>query len=98
MNPMLLRLCGEQNWRCCHCRDDMDPGLDALHPKAPSIEHVHPRCLGGSNDWSNLAAAHRECNNAYSHRHGHSAKISPAMMPGRFPVMVDALRAAGLVA
>ncbi|RVT96311.1 HNH endonuclease [Rhodovarius crocodyli] len=53
------RICGEQNWRCCHCgfRTNLDvPG------RQPTREHIIPRSLGGPNTYDNLALACARCN------------------------------------
>lgn len=50
-----LRLCGEQNWRCAYCGKPMED-------ETASIDHVIARSRGGSNEWENLVAAHRQCN------------------------------------
>lgn len=49
------RLGGEQNWRCCYC------GC-ALEYETLTIEHVIPALHGGTNKWTNLAAACKPCN------------------------------------
>jgi hypothetical protein len=41
---------------------DIDPFLKAPDPWAPTIDHIVPRSLRGSNDPSNLRAAHAKCN------------------------------------
>jgi hypothetical protein len=62
--PELFRLCEAQNWRCCYCGITLAtgrPGNDTA-----TMEHVVPKVAGGSNDWSNLVAACKLCNNARS--------------------------------
>ena len=58
----LPSLCEAQNWRCCYCGGRMDG--TGQEPDAPSVEHVLPRSMGGTDDVGNLAAAHRRCNEA----------------------------------
>lgn len=59
------RVCGEQNWRCCHCGVRTN---EAGAPKQqPTWEHIIPRCIGGSNEYENLAMACLRCNNARGH-------------------------------
>jgi uncharacterized protein (TIGR02646 family) len=49
------RLGGEQNWRCCYCGCVLELGT-------LTIEHVIPAAAGGTNEWTNLAAACGACN------------------------------------
>lgn len=56
----LQSLCEAQNWRCCYCGQRMD-GRNH-EGDAPSVEHVVPRSLGGTDARDNLVAAHRSCN------------------------------------
>jgi len=60
LRPQLVRLCEAQNWRCCYCGVHMT--TSARRDRSPSIEHVVPRFVGGSDDWENLVAACRLCN------------------------------------
>jgi uncharacterized protein (TIGR02646 family) len=53
-------LAESQNWRCCYCQIRMDG--EGQDPDAPTIEHVQPLSMGGSDDWDNLVAACRRCN------------------------------------
>lgn len=57
---MLSRLCGEQNHRCCYCFVIMDGAVGA--DNQATIEHIISVSLGGSDDWTNLAAACLRCN------------------------------------
>ena len=47
-------LAREQNGKCFYCHLRMHDDV--------TLEHVSGRSLGGSNAWSNLAAAHAKCN------------------------------------
>ncbi len=60
MQAMRTRLAGEQNWRCCWCGIRMRADRGA--PDSVTIEHVWPKCLGGSDEYANLAAACYRCN------------------------------------
>jgi hypothetical protein len=71
----LVPLCEAQNWRCCYCGIHMELGRERMWTDqtwrattgvGATIEHVVPRVAGGTNDWFNLAAACRLCNNARS--------------------------------
>lgn len=62
---LLAQLAGEQNWRCCHCGVRTN---EAVHPDdEPTIEHVIPRALGGTDAEGNLAMACRACNTTRGH-------------------------------
>ena len=37
-------------------------GLKTKNSKNLTIDHVHPRCLGGDDSWTNLVTACRQCN------------------------------------
>lgn len=54
----------QQN-RCYLCGDKMAAQGDITAPDVfmPSIEHVIPRCKGGTNRLGNVALAHKGCNN-----------------------------------
>jgi endogenous inhibitor of DNA gyrase (YacG/DUF329 family) len=56
----------------CHiCRKRVDMALSGMAKQGPTIEHITPVSLGGTNDPSNLALAHRHCNTSRGNR-GHS--------------------------
>lgn len=54
------RLSEAQNHRCCWCHVRFSDVLGA--DDAPSLEHVIPIALGGTNTPDNLAVACRRCN------------------------------------
>lgn len=54
--PSVREVCEFYNWICPFCGEKIKSLKDA------SREHVRARSLGGSNDFSNLVAAHRHCN------------------------------------
>jgi len=63
----LYRLGEAQNWRCCYCGIYMHTGSHRPTSRdCATVEHVVPRTAGGSDDWLNLVAACRLCNNARS--------------------------------
>lgn len=45
----------------------IDRKLEPPSPWAPTVDHIIPRALGGSNQASNLRAAHAKCNNDAAH-------------------------------
>lgn len=50
------RILDRDGWRCHICKRKI------AHARDAHIDHVHPRSAGGSDADSNLAAAHRWCN------------------------------------
>ena len=56
---MFLRICGEQNWRCCHCGFRTNLDVSGRHP---TREHIIPRSMGGPDIYENLALACYHCN------------------------------------
>lgn len=49
-------------WRCEICGEKMSPTYSRRDPWSPTLDHITPRSLGGSDDPSNLRAAHMWCN------------------------------------
>ena len=50
-------------WHCRWCGEAVDPALVGTRSKwAPSVDHIIPWSLGGTNDPSNLQLMHRVCN------------------------------------
>lgn len=47
---------------CGICGDLVDFSLPPKSRMAPSVDHIHPRALGGSDDPTNLQLAHLRCN------------------------------------
>ncbi len=52
----------EAGWTCYLCGREIDQALRGPHPLSASIDHVKPLAQGGTNDRSNLRAAHLACN------------------------------------
>lgn len=48
--------------KCYYCAEDTLPHLEDFQAKKTTIDHKHPRSLGGSNKKNNLVIACRECN------------------------------------
>lgn len=55
------KLAEAQNWKCCWCGIECRP--EPNFTNSATIEHVHPRSLGGENHWDNYAMACAYCNN-----------------------------------
>lgn len=55
-------------WICGICGKAVDRDLTFPDPMSPSIDHVLPRSLGGSDDPSNLSVCHLRCNHVKSNR------------------------------
>lgn len=49
-------------WVCYLCSEKVDTSGDPWSDRFPSLDHILPRSLGGTDDESNLATAHRVCN------------------------------------
>ena len=48
--------------RCRYCGLELDPFVDDDHPLFLTVDHVMPRCLGGTSEFKNLVVACRPCN------------------------------------
>jgi 5-methylcytosine-specific restriction endonuclease McrA len=61
---------GSQAWQgaCIHCRRALLVALDGEPIGAATIEHILPRCHGGSDDLDNLALACARCNQQKGYR------------------------------
>lgn len=57
-----LEIFERDQWRCWLCGDGIDRELQVPHRMAATVDHVQPRIFGGSDDPSNLRAAHHSCN------------------------------------
>jgi 5-methylcytosine-specific restriction endonuclease McrA len=68
--PVLsTRQIAERDGNNCHlCGKDVDLSLSGRHQRGPTIDHIVPVSLGGTNDPENLALAHRDCNVKKSNR------------------------------
>lgn len=49
-------------WECQICASPIDRSLRHPHPWSPTIDHIVPLVRGGSDEPSNLQAAHMTCN------------------------------------
>lgn len=50
------------DWICQLCGDRVDRDTHWNAPLAPSLDHIAPQSLGGSDEPENLRTAHRVCN------------------------------------
>lgn len=57
-----LEIYERDNWMCHICSEPVDRAGDPNGNRAPSLDHLIPRSLGGSDDPSNLKTACRSCN------------------------------------
>ena len=56
LKPTRRNILKRDNYTCQYC------GLKTKNQKNLTIDHVHPKCKGGDNGWTNLVTACRECN------------------------------------
>jgi 5-methylcytosine-specific restriction endonuclease McrA len=49
------------NNKCWYCGLEMNP--HGNQEKSATIEHILPRCHGGTDEWHNLTLTHKKCNN-----------------------------------
>lgn len=58
-----LAIYERDGWVCQICDEPIDRNADPITGgRAPSLDHVRPRSLGGADDDANLRTAHRDCN------------------------------------
>lgn len=57
-----LELYKRDDWTCQLCGEPVDRDVHWNEPRAPSLDHVLPKSLGGSDEPENLRTAHRHCN------------------------------------
>jgi len=50
------------DWLCQLCESPVRPEEDPNHPRYPTLDHIQPRALGGSDAPENLRLACRQCN------------------------------------
>lgn len=56
------RICERDGYVCGLCLEPIDPTLPSRNRMAPSVDHIVPLALGGSDDDANLRPAHIGCN------------------------------------
>ena len=57
-----LRIYRRDKWVCQICMRPVNGRLKRNHPMSPTLDHITPFSLGGSDDFSNLRLAHNWCN------------------------------------
>lgn len=57
-----LAVAERDRWTCAGCLEQIDPALRRPHPRALHVDHKIPLAAGGTDDPSNLAAMHADCN------------------------------------
>ncbi|MFB9512387.1 HNH endonuclease [Streptomyces purpureus] len=62
--PKLDDIARRDGWRCHLCLRSVDPGLHFQHRDAATLDHLVPVSVGGTDEPSNLALAHRGCNSS----------------------------------
>lgn len=55
-------------WTCGFCGYDVDRTLGGYDEFGPTLDHIVPRSMGGTDDEDNLRLVHRYCNTARSNR------------------------------
>ncbi|MGW9196063.1 HNH endonuclease [Micromonospora chersina] len=58
----IRELAERDRWRCHLCRRRVSRALRYPHPRSASRDHLVPVADGGTNDPTNLALAHWDCN------------------------------------
>lgn len=66
--------------KCIHCRTKLAISVDGDPISAASIEHIVPRCHGGTNDLENLAIACQRCNAEKGYRHDVQHASDPKLL------------------
>lgn len=59
-----LEIYERDDWKCKICDEPIDVDAHWNDNLAPSLDHIVPRSLGGSDDPDNLRTAHRSCNSS----------------------------------
>lgn len=57
-----LAIYASAGWLCSLCGCPVRPDEHSNHPRYPTLDHILPRALGGSDEPSNLRLACRQCN------------------------------------
>lgn len=63
-------LCIRDNFRCQYCNKECET-------KALTMDHVHPKSLGGKKNWTNIVMSCRPCNT----KKGHKTAMRPRCEP-----------------
>ena len=68
ISPVTRRAIYERDgWRCQLCGKRVGKKFHPSHARAPTLDHIVPQSLRGSDDPSNLQLAHRICNSIKRH-------------------------------
>ena len=54
-------LCIRDDFKCQYCNKELDA-------KNLTMDHVHPKCLGGKTTWTNIVCSCKNCNTIKGHR------------------------------
>lgn len=57
LKPTRANVMKRDNYTCQYC------GFKTKNSKTLTLDHVHPRYMGGDNGWTNLVTSCKECNN-----------------------------------
>lgn len=57
-----LAIYERDGWACQICSEPLEPDAEPSSTWYPTLDHINPRSRGGSDDHSNLRAAHHWCN------------------------------------
>ena len=67
---MYVELARRDGWRCQICGENFPKRrIFGASRSAITVDHVRPRCFGGSDEFSNLRLAHRHCNSERNKDH-----------------------------
>ena len=66
--------------KCLHCNAKLLVGLDGEPISRATIEHIHPRNHGGTDDLENLGIACARCNSEKGVRHDHKRRDDPRLL------------------
>lgn len=62
LQRLLRRICERDHWVCHICSRPIEASIAVRRTESPTIDHVIPLSRGGTDDESNLKAAHWSCN------------------------------------
>lgn len=63
------QIAAEDGTDCALCGEPVDMSMESPDRLSPSIDHIIPRAMGGSDYRENLQLAHRGCNSSKRHRY-----------------------------
>jgi 5-methylcytosine-specific restriction endonuclease McrA len=71
-------------WTCCYCEKDLHEGVADVRQR--TLDHIVPRCQGGSNSEQNLVTCCITCNSARADRALTSELLEKAMQWAGVPL------------